>query len=153
MNMINVSDIVIPKRYKRSYPKKEKMDSIRAYVAEHRKLDVPIVLDGKTLVDNYVRYLVARQYGFREVPCITIEEYLIEQNKFPITCVVGVFENNEKEYVWRINNGITVDVGDMILVKSKCKDGVDTAIVSVVDVFISEDPKMLKHKPVIKKVV
>lgn len=153
MDFIKLSKIIIPKSFSDSHPQEWKMDSVRSYVKEHNELDKPIILDGSMLVDGYIRYLVAKEYGFREVPFITFREYR-EQNQIDddaVTYIVGKFKGSEKEYTWRLDKNIQIEVGDSVLVKSRCKDGSDVSAVTVVNVFTSDDPHMLRHKPIIKK--
>ena len=153
MDYIKLPKIIVPKSFSSSKPQHWKLDNVREYVKEHNELDKPIVLDGQMLVDNYIRYLVAKEYDFKEVPYITIREYR-EQNENAddtVTYIVGKFKGSEKEYTWRLNKNINVEVGDHVLVKSRCKDGGDVAAVTVVRVFTSDDPHMLRHKPIVKK--
>ena len=149
---IRLSKIIVPESFKRSDPIEHKLNKVRDYVREHGKLDKPIVLDGNMLTDNYVRYLVAKEFGFDEVPCVSTKEYRDVKNtiEMPATYIVGEFKDNPKEYIWRVPNGISVEVGDMVLVKSKFKDD-NKAVVTVGRVFQSDDVDMLKHKTVIKK--
>lgn len=155
MNTIRVSNIIVPKSFENSQPSEEKLNKVRAYVDEHGKLDKPIVLDGNTLTDNYIRYLIAVEFGFEKVPYITSQEYrdreVKEENH--MTYIVGKFEDNDKEYIWKVTKNISINVGDKVLVKSKCKNGKNgTAVVTVAQVFTSDSDHMLRHKPVIKKV-
>lgn len=149
---IKLSKIVVPESFKNSNPMEVKLDYVRDYVKNHGELDKPVVLDGNMLVDNYVRYLVAKELGFREVPCISYKEYRDRKSviEMPATYIVAEFKDNPKEYIWRVPNGISVEVGDMVLVKSKFRDD-NKAVVTVGRVFQSDDVDMLKHKTVIKK--
>ena len=143
----------MPESFQQTKPSKKKLDKVRAYVAEYRKLDKPIVLDGQMLTDNYIRYLVANEFGFEKVPYITTQEYREQrvENK-PTTYIIGKFKNCEKEYTWRVTKNISLEVGDRVLVRSKCKNGRnDRGVVTVVRVFTSCSANMLRHKPVIKK--
>lgn len=152
MDFIKLSKVIIPKSFSDSNPQEWKLDRVRKHVKEHGELDKPIVLDGSMLVDGYIRYLVAKECDFREVPYITVREYR-EQNQVddnPVY-IVGKFNGSDKEYTWKLTKNIDVDVGDYVLVKSRCKDGSDVAAVLVVDVFASDDPHLLRHKPIIKK--
>lgn len=155
MDTIKLSKIIVPKSFESSHPSKVKLDKVKTYVNEHGKLDKPIVLDGNTLTDNYIRYLVAVECGFEKVPYITSQEYRDREIKeeTPMTYIVGKFEDNDKEYIWKVTKNISIDVGDKVLVKSKCKNGKNgTAVVTVAQVFTSDSDHMLRHKPVIKKV-
>lgn len=153
MDYIKVSKIVIPKSFSDSKPQDHKLNSVRSYVEKHGELDKPIVLDGQMLVDNYIRYLVAKDCGFKEVPYITLREYREQNNADDntTTYIIGKFSGSEKEYTWRLTKNIDINVGDYVLVKSKFKDGSDVTVVNVVKVFTSDDPHMLRHKPIIKK--
>ena len=153
MNTIMLSDIIVPKSFQQTKPSKQKLDKVRAYVAEHGKLDKPIVLEGQMLTDNYVRYLVAAEAGFEKVPYITTQEYREQKvENTPTTYIVGKFKNCEKEYTWKVTKNIPLEVGDRVLVRSKCKNGKNgRGVVTVVQVFTSDSASMLRHKPVIKK--
>ena len=154
MNTIRLSDIIVPKSFEKTQPSKKKLDTVKAYVNEHGKLDKPIVLDGNMLTDNYVRYLVAIECGFEKVPYITSQEYRdrdIDPNK-PMTYIAGKFDGSDKEYFWKVTKDISIEVGDKVMVKSKRVNGGNgTAVVTVTKVFTSDSDKMLRHKPVIKK--
>lgn len=155
MNTIRLSEIIVPESFKNNKPSDEKMNKVRAYVDEHKKLDKPIVLDGNMLTDNYVRYLVAVECGFKKVPYVTTQEYRdreADPNK-PMTYIIGKFDGNEKEYIWKVTKNISFEVGDKAMVKSRGKHSNDgAAVITVVNVFTSDSDKMLRHKPVIKKV-
>lgn len=154
MNTIKLSDIIISESFKMTTPSESKMNSVRAYVKQNGKLDKPIVLDGRMLTDNYVRYLVAKEFDFKKVPYISVEEYRAREVKpdAPITCIVGKFNDCDKEYTWRLTKDIHVEVGDRVLVKCKHKDGKsDVGAVTVVKVFTTDSDNVLRHKPVIKK--
>lgn len=153
MNVIKLADIVIPESFEKSQPKQHKLDKVRAYVDQHGKLDKPIVLDGHMLTDNYARYLIALEYCFEEVPYITTQEYREScKSDIPVTYIIGKFKNCDKEYTWKITNGLSVEVGDRVLVRTKCKNGKNgNRAVTVVNIITSNSPRMLRHKPVIKK--
>ena len=152
--MMKLSDIHVPKSFERTQPNVKKLDKVRAYVDKHGELDKPVVLDGNMLTDNYIRYLVAMECGFYYVPCISTQEYREQKvnDDMPVTYIVGKFKNCEKEYTWKVTNGVSVEVGDRVLVKSRCKNGKNgSKAVTVVRVFTSNSPRMLRHKPMIKK--
>ena len=153
MNTIMLSDIIVPKSFVNTHPSERKMNSVRNYVEKHGELDKPIVLDGKMLTDNYVRYLVAVELGMEKVPCISSYEYREQRIvSTPTTYVVGKFKGNDKEYTWKLTKNIDINVGDRVLVRSKCKNGKNgNKAVTVVQVFTSDSPRMLRHKPVVKK--
>ena len=154
MNTIKVSDITIPKVFSDSHPKEYKLDRIRAYVDEHGKLDKPIVVNSdKVLTDNYIRYLVAVEKGLENVSIVSAQEY---RRMFPeasptMTYVVGKFYQCDKEYTWKNPKDISIDIGDKVLVVSKTKHGkIGRAIMTGTKIFKSNNPKLLRHKPVVK---
>lgn len=153
MNTIMLSNIIVPNSFAKTQPSEKKMNSVRKYVEKHGELDKPIVLDGRMLTDNYVRYLIAVELGMEKVPCITSQEY--REQKIvdtPTTYIVGKFKGNDKEYTWKLTKNIDIQVGDRVLVRSKCKNGKNgNKAVTVVQVFTSDSPRMLRHKPVVKK--
>ena len=70
----------------------------------------------------------------------------------PNTYIIGKFNNCEKEYTWKVTKNIPLEVGDRVLVRTKCKNGKNgNGVVTVVQVFTSDKANMLRHKPVIKK--
>ena len=153
MKVIKLSDVIIPNKFKDRQPSNKKLDKVRLYVDYHGELDKPLVLDGMVLTDNYIRYLVALEYGFTNLPYITIQEYResVKNEVSPTTYIIGKFKNNNKEYVWKVPDGMNVNIGDRVLVRSKCKDGRNgVKAVTVFDVFNADSSKMKKHKHVVK---
>ena len=158
MNTIKVSDIIVPKVLKESQPKDYKLSRIRNFVLKHGRLDKPIVINyDKVLTDNYIRYLVAVEQGLGEVPFMYAQEYR-EKVKFApkeyptITYVVGKFYRYDKEYVWKNDKNLNIEIGDKVLVvsKDKYRKKINRAVVTVVDIFKSNNPAYLKHRSVIK---
>ena len=148
MNTVDIGDIIVPKKF--SKPREKKMNDVREHMEKYGTLDKPVVLQGDLLVDGYVRYLVAKEYGMKRVPCVqTSELNTVEENK-PNTYIVGRFETSGKEYVWRLPRKISVEVGDSVLVDSRFAKK-NRAVVTVTRVFHSDDKDMLRHKSVIKK--
>ena len=153
MNTIMLSDVIVPKSFCKTKPSEVKLNKVRDYVEKHGELDKPIVLDGQMLTNNYVRYLVATEVGFEKVPYITTQEYREQKvEDKPTTYIIGKFNNCEKEYTWKVTKNIPLEVGDRVLVRTKCKNGKNgNGVVTVVQVFTSDKANMLRHKPVIKK--
>lgn len=158
MNMIKVSDVIVPKVFKESQPKDYKLSRIRNFVMKHGRLDKPIVVNSdRVLTDNYIRYLVAVEQGLEEVPFMYAQEYR-EKSKFnpkecpTITYVVGKFYQCDKEYVWKNDKDLNIEVGDKVLVvsKDKYRKKISRAVVTVVDIFKSNNPAYLKHRSVVK---
>lgn len=157
MKTIKVSSIKVPESFLKSNPKIEKIKKIKRYVAKNGELDKPVVLyDDNTITDNYIRYLVAVELGLEEIPFITTQEYKKECDKSnPITTyVVGMFYNCPKKYVWKNPKDIPVEIGDKVLVHSKDKFNKKNGrtVVTVTDVYKSNNPKLQKHKNIIKVV-
>lgn len=68
---IAIEDIKIPKPFKKTRPREEKLDKVRNYFDEWGKLDKPITIDDDyMLVDGYSRYVVAKEKGLKLVPVI-----------------------------------------------------------------------------------
>ena len=157
MNTIKISDIIIPEEFKNSQPSEEKMAKVRKYIAEHGNLDEPVILIGNRLIDGYIRYLVAIEVGMEEVwfKRINWKRFKPQVKKeSPMKYIVGKFENCEKEYTWKNKRNIPIEIGDKVLVRSKIpyEKGNFAVVVTVVDVFESDNPKLLKHKKVLKKI-
>ena len=131
MNTIKVSDIIIPEEFKNSQPSEEKMAKVRKYIAEHGNFDKPIVLIGNTLIDGYIRYLIAIEFDIEEIEFKRIKNWRGKtiKEELPMKYIVGKFENCEKKYVKNV-----------------------VLVVTVVEIFESNNQELLKHKNVIKKI-
>jgi hypothetical protein len=151
---IKLSKVIVPYNFRNTKPSEKKMEKVRTYVKEHGELDKPIVLDANTLTDGYVRYLVAMELGYEDIPYMTVQEYrdYKKEEGSVRTYIAGKFEGNDKEYIWKVTKNISIEVGDKVFVESKRKSSSgDTAVATVVRVFTSDKDNMLRHKPVIKK--
>lgn len=155
MRTIKVSEIVVPNSFADSIPNEEKVSKIREYVEQQGKLDKPVVLNGKVLVDGYIRYLMAVEKRMDEIPYIKALDYKREHpnEKIPLPFITGMFKQGRKEYTWKNDKGIPIQVGDRVLVNSKNKmTGSNRGVVVVTKVFESDSPSMLRHKSVVKKI-
>lgn len=155
MKTIKVSEIVIPEKFIDSSPNEEKVMTIRQYINQHHKLDKPVVLNDNTLVDGYIRYLVAVENEMDEIPFIKALDYKKEHpnSKLPIHYITGKFKHGRKEYLWKNDKGIPINVGDRVLVNSKNKiTGKNRGVVIVTNIFESDNPSMLRHKSVVKRI-
>lgn len=151
METIKISDVIIPKKFIRSTPRSDKVEKIKCYVERHNEIDKPIVINSnRVLVSNYIRYLIANQYGFKEIPFIIQDEIQNKKEKLSTTYIIGKFKNCNKKYIWKNTKKISVNIGDKVLVISNTKNGTKKVVVTVVDIFQSSDLTMLKHKPMIK---
>lgn len=150
MKVINIDEIVVPDSLLNSLPKQKKIDYVRNYYEQHNNLDKPVVIQNGILVDNYIRYLVAKEVGMTEIPYLTKEEYqeTFACDKSVVTYITGKFEHCKKEYTWKVTRDIHFEIGDKALVKS----GKKVAIVTVAKVFTSDNPALLRHKVVLKKI-
>lgn len=142
-----INDVVILDSFKDTTPKESKLNRVREYISEYGKFDEPIVVtDDNVLVDGYTRYLIAKELGVEGIPYITLKEYYKQGISIkPRKYIIGQFKNGTK-YYWKIRNKLDVQVGDKVLVANK--NG--KAVVSVIDVFESDNKDMRKHKPVLK---
>lgn len=147
MRTIKVSEVIIPKEFTKSTPRSDKIERVKSYVDKHKTLDKPIIINSEgVLTDNYVRYLVAKQYGLEDIPYITQDD----KDKPPVVYIIGMFKNNPKRYTWKNIKRIPVKIGDVVLVESNTKNGKKKVVVEVVDIIQSSDKAMLKHKPIIR---
>ena len=152
---INIKDVHVPESYASSHPRQEKLDAVIVYVQENNRLDRPLILNkDNVLIDNYLRYLAAQHFGMSKVPYVVgdYSEEREEQNNQTMTYVVGKFYRCPKEYTWKNPDELPVAVGDKVLVKSKDKKKqIDTVtVVTVVNVYKSNNPALKRHKPILK---
>lgn len=146
MEVINVliSDIIIPDEFTKTTPNISKVQRIREYFNVYNTIDKPVTISsGNVLIDGYIRYLIAKENNIQSIPCVISDKNF--KPKKPMKYIVGSFDNGS-EYIWKIRNKLDVNVGDKVLVANK--NG--KAVVSVVDVFESDNKDMRKHKPVLK---
>jgi hypothetical protein len=137
---VAMDKIIIPESFKKTNPRREKLNMIKEYLSEHGEFDKPVVLDGCLLKDGYARYVAAKELGIKEIECENIGSY--------DRICTGKFKEKGKEYTWKIPKGINVKVDDTILVENRNK----TYIVKVSSVSKLTNSEMLKHKSVIKRI-
>lgn len=69
---IPIADIIIDDKFIAATPSKEKVKELELYVSTYGFLDKPIVVSstdkGYKLEDKYLRYYVAKQFGFESLP-------------------------------------------------------------------------------------
>lgn len=130
MDFINVSAIKIPMAFLNSKPNNNKVEKIRKYCQENGQIDKPIIIrenkSGSLLIDGYIRYIVAKEMGYKTIPFI-FEDSLYSQHKY----IYGKFNGTSKLYIWKVKDSIDVKINDRVVVQSK--DG--KAVVTVVDIF------------------
>jgi hypothetical protein len=144
-----LEDVIIQEDFEYTYPRKTKLDKIRNYICKNRKLDKPIKVYENVLIDGYTRYLVAQEYEFEHIPCEIVNVFYVS----------GKLWNSNREYTWKVVDNSVIEVGDRVMVESdsyydkKTKQRcVLTEIVTVTNVFTSDDMNMLRYKSIIKKV-
>lgn len=143
MNTIKLSDVKIRKDFLDTVPNEEKTKKIVEYVKRHGKIDRPLVLNHGVLIDNYIRYLAAKVVGLKEVPYVELQH---------MSYFICKFDGNKKEYIWKNEKGLSVNIGDKVFVKVGDYKKHKRACVTVVDIFVSDSIELLnKHKPVVSK--
>lgn len=143
MKTISLDKIKISKNFTESKPSDSKVEKAVKYFEANGRLDKPIVLNNGVLVDNYARYLAAKLKGLHEVPYVELQE---------MSYIVG--KHNRKEYIWKNDRNIDVEIGDRVLVRIKHNDKNKKACVTVVNVFYSDDLALYnKHRSVVKKII
>lgn len=155
MKTIKVSEIIVPDKFTQSIPNDEKVWKVQQYIEQYQKLDKPVVLNGNVLVDGYIRYLVAVRNNMDEIPFIKALDYKKEHpnSKLPIPYITGRFRHGKKDYYWKNDKGIPINIGDKVLVNSKNKiTGRNRGVVIVTNIFESDNPSMLRHKSVVKRI-
>lgn len=160
MKYIDIESVVIPDIFSKSHPKEEKLQAIRDYYRVNNRLDRPLVLTSDyVLTDNYLRYLIAKEFGVQSVAYVLTyevsdkQEYRSQENSNrTITYIVGKFYKCDKEYVWQNPKDIPVKIGDCALVKSmdKKRKKNTVAVVTVTNIFKSNNPALKRHKSIIK---
>lgn len=152
---VKVSEIIVPDKFIQSVPSDEKVQKVQQYIEHHQKLDKPVILNGSVLVDGYIRYLVAVRNEMDEIPFIKALDYKKEHPdcKLPIPYITGRFRHGKKDYCWKNDKGIPINIGDRVLVNSKNKiTGKNRGVVVVTNIFESDNPFLLRHKSVVKRI-
>lgn len=146
MNTIKLSEVKISEEFLSCNPRMKKFEKVTDFITKHNKIDKPLVLKNGVLVDNYIRYLAAKNYGLQKVPYVELNE---------MTYVVGRFPNSEKPYIWKNDKGLNINIDDNVIVRNNFKKGgksIKNVCVKVVGIFPSSDLGLYnKHKSVVKK--
>ena len=141
MKTIELSSIKISNAFLNTKPSEKKVQKVLKYIEKNGRIDKQIILYNGVLVDNYIRYLAASINNFNEVPYVELRE---------MTYIVG--KHNRKEYIWKNDRNIDIEIGDKVLVRIKHNGKNKKTCVTVVDVFSSDDLNLYnKHKSVVKK--
>lgn len=155
MKTIKLFEITVPDKFIRSVPNEKKVLKVQRHLERYHKLDKPVVLNGNVLIDGYIRYLVAIRNGMDEIPFVEALDYKKEHpnSKLPILYITGRFRHGKKDYYWKNDKGIPINIGDKVLVNSKNKiTGRNRGVVIVTNIFESDNPSMLRHKSVVKRI-
>lgn len=145
MKTIKLCDIKIRDDFMSTPPSDKKIKKAVRHIEKFKRIDKPIILNNGVLVDGYSRYLAAGIKGLQEVPYLELQE---------ISCIVGKFDNSNKEYTWKNDKNIDIKIGDRVIVESRniTKNKVLNLCVTVVDVFSPTSlEEYKKHRRVIKK--
>lgn len=98
--LVSLSQIKIPHKFRQSVPKKSKLLRCEKYFKERGKLDSPIVINTDySLIDGYIRYLVLKNNNIKE----TIASVVTTDYKNMMTTYVYAKHDPEgREFVWRL---------------------------------------------------
>ena len=115
MIKVYLSDIIITQEFKKSVPKKRKLQKCQKYWENHRQQDRYIVINDKNeLIDGYIQYLVLQQNSIDSAECIRSNEknecwnrkpmitYKDEPTIYILGQHLGQHKENNKIYYWRI---------------------------------------------------
>lgn len=115
---MKLSEIKVPKQFKKTPPSPTKLIKCIEYYNEHGELDKPITINkNNVLVDGYVRYIVAQKMNIEDVPVI----YHVDLNVY----VKAKHRSIGKSYWWKVREKDKVHfiekshIGDHILVDTK----------------------------------
>jgi hypothetical protein len=144
---INISDIIVPNKFKFSLPSRYKMNKCREFYKAHRRVDKIITIDSNNnLVDGYIRYLVLLENG---VDKVNVKTFNVTYRNSKTTYIFGKHPNVDKEYVWRMTNKTvnkeSLEVGSKAVVNTK--KGMRTVTVTRVET-LDEPPVDVKVKKV-----
>ena len=140
---IPIKDIIISDEFMYSNPRSTKMERARDYYERTGEFDKPIIVaeDG-TLVDGYIRYLIAREKGLKYVTCIQAAQFVKGK-------IIGEKDGkktvSDKIYEWRVPYDKSAPdqyfkkIGDILMVEVKRKDKMGFAMMIVEKVVFSTD--------------
>ena len=70
---LKLDEVYITKAFKSVQPKQSKIENVEKYFKQHGRLDKPIIVtinNNKYYIeDGYLRYIVARDNGMKDIPC------------------------------------------------------------------------------------
>lgn len=143
---MKLSDIKVPRSFKKTPPSPTKLIKCIEYYNEHGELDKPITIDkNNTLVNGYVRYLTAQRMKIEDVPVI----YQVDLDVY----VRGKHKDIGKSYWWKVKPKDKVHfiekshIGDHILVDTK--KGERVIIIDDI-VFRDQPPLPIKLRSVVQ---
>lgn len=150
---IRISSILIPKSFIDSPPSQKKINRAVTYLKDHGEIDKPIVVKSfrsKKLMDNITRLIAAYELDYKVVAVLTEDEYKCSDfadRKY----IMATFHEGGKPYYWQFDTKLKLKVGDKVLVESS-HGKLNKNIVTVKEIFESDDPAMKEHKYVVKKI-
>lgn len=161
---MKLNDIVITDEFKKTMPRKEKMDKCRCTYEKYGQPSKKIVVDHKNrLVDGYVQYLVFKENNVEDVIVNKLENPKDNTSRVHkdyknhlTTYIYGIHPNDTKkqERIWRVPNswkGWENDIlpGDRIMVNTMY--GLKPIIVTRIE-WLETCPVEYKVKKVAKKI-
>lgn len=103
--IIFLNDIIIPKKFKESRPRADKVTKVYNHFMQFGKLDKPIVVNRQLeLQDGYIRYLVLKMNAFTHADVVIQDKSVY---------VWGKHKPTGKEYVWKLPHHIAIQVGNI----------------------------------------
>jgi len=107
-----IKNIVISEDYKNTHPKLEKLVRVQKHYLQTKELPVNIVInDSNVLIDGYITYLLAVQYGIEQIDVYRGYAEIVEAVHYA---------GSSKAYMWRVPmrlNGM-ITTGDYVIVPS-----------------------------------
>lgn len=126
---MNVAEIKIRYKFKRTNPSNMKMEICRSYFKKNGKLDRNIVVDEQGfLCDGYIGYLVLLENNVKDV------EVTCKKQSENTVYVFGRHNFDGKEYVWKLSKNVNIEdisIGSKILVQTRF--GAKNAIVTKIE--------------------
>ena len=120
---LKISDIKIPKSYRFSKPRQEKLDACRDYFRCHGIIDRDIVVNKDNIIkDGYIGYLILKENGIEDIDVVHMGNPNTYKNR-PTLYVYAHHKRNNKIYTWRMTrktrNADLLTVGSKVVVGTK----------------------------------
>lgn len=138
---MDLSDIKISSDFLGTNPNNDKITKAIKYIEKHNRIDKAIVLNNGVLVDNYVRYIAATIKGLQKIPFVELQQ---------MNYIIGKYENNDKEYIWKNDRNINIQIGDKVIVRNRHKK---PSVVTISHIFSSDSLYLYnKHLSIVRKI-